>query len=127
VRSAQLAKQHGDKLRPAVKPAGRSLRLGLHYGTLKVQARKQLEKLVEDATKSCHRGGCSEYEMVSGQLSHQHNRRAQPLVLSANLDKSDCRLFIFDLKGCDPILLRRTQDRRNHFDFPIQQSTINNE
>jgi hypothetical protein len=36
MRLAQLAKQHGQGLRPAVEPARMSFRLGLGHGALKI-------------------------------------------------------------------------------------------
>ena len=65
VRLAQLAKQHGDELRPAIEPARMPLCLGGNNGPLKIGPGKQLEKLIENAAKSSHRGWCSGYGMVS--------------------------------------------------------------
>jgi hypothetical protein len=50
-----MTEQHRDELPPTRKAAGVALGLGLLHGSLKLETRKELEQLVEDAAKS-HRG-----------------------------------------------------------------------
>ena len=51
---AELTKQHGHELAPAGEPAQVAVGLMLAYGLLECQARKQLQKLGEDATETLH-------------------------------------------------------------------------
>lgn len=53
---AQLTEQHGQELSPAGEPAGVTLGLVLLDGLLKLQSRKQLENLGENAAYSTQSG-----------------------------------------------------------------------
>jgi hypothetical protein len=50
----QLAEQHGHELAPTGKPARVALRLMLLDGSLKLDARKQLQQLAENTAYSIH-------------------------------------------------------------------------
>jgi hypothetical protein len=56
MRPAQLAKEHRHKLGPALETPGVALSAVLRDQLLKLQARKKLEQLGKDATKSLHGG-----------------------------------------------------------------------
>ena len=90
VGTAQLAKQHGDKLAPRAKAAGMPLGSGLINEQLELGAREKLENLTKHATNSIHVGppvlwGCwDDFGKVSQTI---HPQEAQ--LLNLNLDKSD--------------------------------------
>jgi len=52
--SAQLAKEHGDKLPPAGEASGMTFGAGLVHRLLELDSRKQLQELAEYATESIH-------------------------------------------------------------------------
>ena len=51
---AELTKQHGHELAPAGEPAQVAVGVMLAHGLFEFEARKQLQKLGEDATESLH-------------------------------------------------------------------------
>ena len=81
--TAQLAKQHGDKLSPAAETACMALGFGLQDQLLKLPARKKLEKLTENTAKSIH-GRVLLVRLFDKTESYE----VDPTSLMANLDKS---------------------------------------
>ena len=57
LRAAQMAEQHGHKLAPTTEPAGVALGFVLADCGLKLDSRKQLQPLTENAAYSIHGGG----------------------------------------------------------------------
>jgi hypothetical protein len=57
LRAAQMAEQHGHKLAPTTEPAGVALGFVLADCGLKLDSRKQLQHLTENAACSIHGGG----------------------------------------------------------------------
>src|SRR5208337_4700184 len=97
VRSAQLAKQHRDKLLPTAHATRMPLGIVLAHLPLKVAARNELENLTEQAAKCLHVGP------LLGMPNRLGTRQSLPKVaqrLPANLDKSERKcMFIFGSPG----------------------------
>ncbi|MDH7504277.1 MAG: hypothetical protein QHJ82_16390, partial [Verrucomicrobiota bacterium] len=91
MRPAQLAEEHGHKLRPALKAPGVALGAVLLDQLLKLQARKKLEQLGKHATKSLHR---ESFRWLFAYTGHERAGKDLPIQFSgnrrtSNLDKSD--------------------------------------
>jgi hypothetical protein len=79
----QLAKQHGDELRPAPKTTCVALSLVLSYGGFKLQAGELLQHLRENAAYSIHGGGLL---------------RLLSVLAGTNTTYQSCRLIIISQK-----------------------------
>ena len=93
VRPAKLAKQHRNKLRPAVKSLGCVVRSMLRHSFFEVRTRKKLQQLAEDTAKLSHGGEPPDGDFVFSSPSLSQ-RAGSPFNFSIPvffrvLDKSD--------------------------------------